>query len=215
MLDSTVGPTRQKGSGNMSTTGELIRAKRLALGMTQFELAGLIGVSEKTVARWEADETSPTETATKLALTLGTSLDELALLVPTGIDPSGNWHVRWQTRREGRHIIDRHELTAAYAGGRLVFSATGNYTWRGDFVVSGESVMGTFQAVDPNRWHRGTMYFWMPYSDKMIGHWVGRSAETAIGTGWGAMARNPKDADDLIAALIEHGWQNIEEWPEV
>lgn len=40
-------------------TGQQIREKRTALGMTQAELGDALGVAKNTIARWERDELTP------------------------------------------------------------------------------------------------------------------------------------------------------------
>lgn len=202
----------------MLTTGQIIRMRRLDLELTLKQVADHMHVSDKQVSNWEADRASLwyPDQALRLGALLGLALDEMAGQVPLGVSPTGKWFVRWQTRRRGQPVIDKHELTAVYSNGRLTLNATGNYNWTGDFQILGESVMGTFRAVDPGRlWHKGTMYFWLDPSDgqSMIGHWVGETNEDKIGTGWGAMARSVEEADRLIAALVEHGWHNVKEWP--
>ena len=55
-------------------TGERIRALRETNGMTQEELAQIIGMSQNTVARWEREELAPRGTSlAKLAKALNTT----------------------------------------------------------------------------------------------------------------------------------------------
>ena len=48
--------------------GLSLRARRKALGLTQFELAYLVGVHEKSVSRWERDLSYPSSRGTLLRL---------------------------------------------------------------------------------------------------------------------------------------------------
>ena len=58
--------------------GGNIQASRQAAGMTQEQIAAIVGVSRQTVAKWESGETSPDlEHAAALADALGTTLDGL------------------------------------------------------------------------------------------------------------------------------------------
>lgn len=58
---------------------ENIRARRIAMGLTQEQLAEQVGVSRQTVAKWESADTAPDlENAAALARVLDVSLDELA-----------------------------------------------------------------------------------------------------------------------------------------
>ena len=55
-----------------------IREVRQARGMSQVELAGLLGVTKQSVSNWENDNIQPSiEMLVKLALTLGVSTDYL------------------------------------------------------------------------------------------------------------------------------------------
>ena len=53
-----------------------IREVRQTRGMSQVELAGLLGVTKQSVSNWENDNIQPSiEMLVKLALTLGVSTD--------------------------------------------------------------------------------------------------------------------------------------------
>ena len=55
-----------------------IQAARKALGLTQEDLAGRLGVARQTVAKWESGESLPDlENAYALAKLLGVSVDDL------------------------------------------------------------------------------------------------------------------------------------------
>jgi transcriptional regulator with XRE-family HTH domain len=57
---------------------EQIKAVRKALGMTQEQLAKLLGVTQGTIAQWEKGLTHPTfEKLPKIAEVLGVSVDAL------------------------------------------------------------------------------------------------------------------------------------------
>ena len=58
--------------------GEIISTLRREKGMTQKELADMIGVTDKAVSKWERDVACPdTQTIPKLAEILGVSVEEL------------------------------------------------------------------------------------------------------------------------------------------
>ena len=60
------------------TLGMMIASLRKENGMTQFELAKKMGVTDKAVAKWERDISCPdVNTIPKLAEVFGTSVDEL------------------------------------------------------------------------------------------------------------------------------------------
>jgi transcriptional regulator with XRE-family HTH domain len=54
------------------SAGKRLKAARDAAGLTQYKLAGLVGVRDETVSRWEKGETSPsTDHYPALAKALG------------------------------------------------------------------------------------------------------------------------------------------------
>lgn len=60
------------------TMGEVISARRKALGLTQNELAGKMGVTDKAVSKWERNLSCPDlASIPRLAEVLGVSLEEL------------------------------------------------------------------------------------------------------------------------------------------
>lgn len=60
------------------TVSERIRGERHRYGLTQKELAALIGVDTKTVIRWEAGRSRPTDRhLLRLVRVLGVSLDDV------------------------------------------------------------------------------------------------------------------------------------------
>lgn len=58
--------------------GEMIRRRRMAMGISQGRLAKLMNVTQGSVSQWEKGLTHPkVESLPKLAFTLGVSIDEL------------------------------------------------------------------------------------------------------------------------------------------
>ena len=58
--------------------GDILKQLRKQRGLTQEDLAGMIGVSRQSVAKWESGETSPDlEKSRLIAEALGVSLDDL------------------------------------------------------------------------------------------------------------------------------------------
>ena len=67
--------------------GNLIYAKRKEKGLSQEQLAEVIGVARQTVSKWETGETLPdVESLQKLALFLGFSIDEALGIHANNID---------------------------------------------------------------------------------------------------------------------------------
>lgn len=55
-----------------------IQKRRMALGMTQAELAGQLGVNPSSVAKWETEKAYPrSDMLPKIAQLLGCTIDEL------------------------------------------------------------------------------------------------------------------------------------------
>ena len=80
-------PTKNK----RTELGERIAQARERRGISQYELADLMGVSQQSVAAWERKVSSiRSDTLTKLATLLETSADELlGLKAPRNVGPTG------------------------------------------------------------------------------------------------------------------------------
>jgi hypothetical protein len=64
--------------------------------------------------------------------------------------------------------------------------------------------MGWYAADDGSVRSKGTMYFVLhPHGQWMSGRWVGMSYDRKIVIGWGAMARDEQEAENVIAQLKE------------
>lgn len=74
------------------TLGQLIAALRKEKGMTQAELAGQMGVTDKAVSKWERDLSCPDVSSLPLlAEVLGVSLDELMQVKKEQAVPERPW----------------------------------------------------------------------------------------------------------------------------
>lgn len=189
--------------------GQRIRDRRLALDLTQPELADLVGSTERQVGRWESAKprTSQEPTASncvRLAHALNLSLDELLGVAPIGLDLSGTWYAAWDTTRGGERVIDRHTISVQHHGSALTFAADGDYFWTGDLRLVDGSLMGTYLASEHGGAQRGSLYFLLggAESSEALGRWTGRSVDTVIGTGWGVLARDEVRAGELVALAI-------------
>ena len=72
------------------TLGTMIAELRKQHGMTQLELAGKMGVTDKAVSKWERDLSCPdVNSLPKLAEILGVSVEELMQVKKTAEEPTG------------------------------------------------------------------------------------------------------------------------------
>lgn len=72
----------------MPSTGELLRARRHAHGLTQARLARRAGTTQAAISRLERDAVSPThQTLRQLLLALGESPALSTVALDTGVDP--------------------------------------------------------------------------------------------------------------------------------
>src|SRR6476646_4502434 len=103
---------------------DVIRSRRVALGLSQTQLAQRAGVSPRQLARYEAGEQQPVlSAAVTLADALGISLTQLAGRVSYDLDLSGSWWAAWQTWKDGQPRVDTHELEISQQGEALQLSA--------------------------------------------------------------------------------------------
>lgn len=192
---------------------EVIRRRRLELGMSQAELATKVGVDKRQIRRYEAGETQPALTiAIGIAKVLGISVEELAGEVVNRIDLSGEWWACWQTWNNGREIINPHIARLRQTGDHIdVVAVTrgthdveeGGYLWRGELrLFDNEALMGWYVADEGAVRSKGTMYFALHQHGRwMTGRWVGLSFDGPIVTGWGSMARTEDEALRVINEL--------------
>ena len=202
--------------------GAIIRKQREDLKLTQPQLAERVGVTERQISRYESDAQEPAASTCKaLARALNLSLPELFGEVPIRLDLSGDWCAAWQTSRGGKPVVDRHGLTASHAGDRIVFSATGDYLWSGDLVITDGSLSGVYRSTELGRQFRGSLYFLLSDdaldpdnvgAGAAIGRWTGLWADGLLGSGWGAIARTAERADRLLDWLMTEP-RPITEWP--
>jgi transcriptional regulator with XRE-family HTH domain len=208
----------------MSSTAEVIRARRSQRRISQERLAELTGVHQRQIARYESGEQAPTlPVAVRLAQALGVSLSELAGTVAPGMDLSGDWWAAWQTWGKGEvERIDVHELQISQDGEFLTLDggsrartvAEGSYSWRGELRLwDSEALMGWYRATDEAVRSKGTMYFALhPHGRSMAGSWTGLSYAGLIVRGWAAITRERAEVEPLIGSLIEHRG-NLAAWP--
>ncbi len=208
---------------DVGTTAEVMRMRRRQRGMTQRQLADAVGVGQRQVARYEdqgPDGQAPTlPVATRIAAALGISIAELAGVIPSGLDLSGDWWAAWQTWLDGEERVDVHPLTISQDGEFLNLDgaradAETSYSWVGELRLwDSEALMGWYRADDGATRSKGTIYFALhPHGEYAAGTWSGLSHQGIVVRGWGAMARTEEQVRDLIASLIRTEGA-LESWP--
>jgi transcriptional regulator with XRE-family HTH domain len=196
---------------------EVIRRRRLELGMSQAELADKVGVDKRQIRRYVAAETQPAlSVALAIAKALAISVEELAGEVVNRVGVSGEWWACWQTWNKGREILNPHIVRMRQSGDDIEIVAItrgthevdeGGHLWRGELRLwDNEILMGWYVADEGAVRSKGTMYFTMhQHGQKMSGRWVGLSYDGPIVSGWGAMARTGDEALRVVNELREKG----------
>ncbi len=192
---------------------EVLRSRRVALGLSQAQLAQRAGVSPRQLARYEAGEQQPVlSAAVTLAEALGISLTQLAGQVSFELDLSGPWWAAWQTWKDGVPRIDTHPLEIHQSGEVLQLDADravpveeGSYRWQGELRLwDNEALIGWYHSTDAAVRSKGTLYLSLnPHGDCAWGRWVGMSYDGLVISGWGSLARTQEQADQIVQDLIE------------
>ncbi|MGH3611546.1 MAG: helix-turn-helix transcriptional regulator [Pseudonocardia sp.] len=189
---------------------EVIRQRRADLGMSQGDLAAKVGVDRRQIRRYEAGETQPTLSVAKtIARALGITIDELAGDETHRIDLTGDWWACWQSWKDGREVINPHEVRMTQRGEAVEVVAVtrgtpledGGYMWRGEMRVwDNEILMGWYTADEGAVRSKGTLYFALhQHGIHATGRWVGLSYDGPIVSGWSTLARS----EDEVVALMD------------
>jgi transcriptional regulator with XRE-family HTH domain len=195
---------------------EVIRRHRTVRGLSQADLAALVGVDKRQIRRYEAGDTQPTLSVGRaIASALGISLDELAGEEPHRVAVDGYWWACWQTWTEGVEGIYPHRVEITQRDDTLEIVAVtqgapaehGGYRWRGEMrVFDNEAVIGWYAAKDGAVRSKGSMYFRLhPHGLHMTGRWVGLSYDGPLVSGWGAIARTEDEVLSLMNRLRASG----------
>lgn len=186
---------------------EVIRARRARLGMSQAELAQRVEVAVRQVARYEAGEQQPAfNVAQRIANALDLTLDELAGSYSEGLDLSGDWHMSWQTWKDGQEYYTVQRVQVAQKNERLILVAErgegslneGYYAWRGELRLwDNDTLMGWYAASDGASRSKGTLIFTLnPQGLHAHGLRTGISSDGLL-TGRGGMARDKAKALEI------------------
>ena len=199
---------------------EVLRRRRMELGLSRADLAGGAGVHERQLARYETGEAQPTlGVAVAIANALEISLSHLAGYPSQDLDLSGQWWAAWQTSHDSQPAIHYHEASADQRNRTLHVRAVtraatidaGGYLWQGELDLhDNEVLMGWYAATEDAIRSKGTMYFHLSRQGlAMTGRWVGLNYDGTIRTGWAAMTRDEGESRSLIHELVRKGDQHM------
>jgi transcriptional regulator with XRE-family HTH domain len=194
--------------------GEVIKRRRVELGLSQAQLAAAVGVDQRQIRRYESGRQQPLlSVAVAIAKALKISLNELAGIPPER-NLTGSWWASWQTVKDGAEVVMAQELQFIQQADVIQVHSTtpglpvekGGYHWRGELRLWDDEVLtGWYAANDDSARSKGTMYFVLrPDSLTMAGRWVGLSHDGDIVTGWGGVAKTEDEARAIIDQLKEH-----------
>jgi len=193
---------------------QVIRARRVELGMSQAQLAAAAGIDSRQIRRYESGDQQPMlSVAVAIAHALGITVGQLAGEPTQRLTLAGDWWASWQTFMEGREIITVQEVHFSQRGDDLRVEALtrglsveeGGYLWRGELRLwDNEVLMGWYAANDQSTRSKGTMYFVIhPHGQSMSGRWVGLSYDGAIVSGWASMAKTEEEAGRRMQDLMD------------
>jgi DNA-binding XRE family transcriptional regulator len=191
---------------SLMQTPEIIRRRRLELGLSQAELAAAVGLDSRQIRRYETGDSQPSlQGARALAERLGVTIDELA-----GGPPhfSGSWWCLWHTP----------DTTTPRAGG-VVISHRGNrveiaadphaetiYAWHSELRVDGNDLLGWYVIDDTDTRSKGTLVLSLN-SETLGGTWV-RISLNGLATGSLALGRTPTSASVRLDTILAQKRKN-------
>lgn len=195
---------------------EVLKRRRIELGMSQADLADTVGVDKRQIRRYETGDQQPAlSVAVAIANALKISVGELAGIPSHRVDLSGAWWASWQTQKDGEEVItlqevvfrQQGELVNVHTVTRGIDVEDGGYHWHGELRLwDSEILMGWYAATDSSVRSKGTMYFVMhPHGQRLYGRWVGMSYDGKIISGWGSMARDTEGASQALRELDAAG----------
>lgn len=184
---------------------EVIKRRRLELGMSQAELADQAGVDQRQIRRYESGEAQPTLTAARsLARALAISLDVLAG-DPEFAQISGSWWMAWSARPSNTVSVQQVEIRTR--GMDLEMAVTESSAdglpsnWRGPlFATRAGGFTGMFTSETVN----GSLVLdWSGTS--LTGVWVALPSDHGFGYGVVALSRSRDGCRQAIDELMDAG----------
>ena len=184
-------------------TPEVIRRRRLELGLSVDELARALGVDARQIRRYEAGDAQPTlQGARTLARTLKITLDELA-----GGDPTyaGRWWSIWSGLPARLDQSGPVDLT--HRGSRVNISPASDpdlpdvFAWRSELLASPDGLVGWYVIDHPGHRSRGTLSLHL-IDDTLGGDWV-HFALANMQTGSIALGRTLDAATTRLRQVVQ------------
>jgi transcriptional regulator with XRE-family HTH domain len=177
---------------------DVLRERRLELGLSQAELAAAAGVHLRQIRRYESGEQQPAlAVAVRLAGALGISLDALAGIERDRLRLDGDWWAAWQLERE---TIAVRPIGLVQRGATVHVQALDGdrRAWHGELRLWGGRVLtGWYEDARS----RGTMLFLLR-DTRAEGRWAGLAQDGALATGHAALGRTRAIAETTLAGLI-------------
>jgi transcriptional regulator with XRE-family HTH domain len=186
----------------MEPFGEVIRARRQELRLSQAELAAAAGVHLRQIRRYETGEQQPVlAVAAKMATTLGITLDELAGLTGGRVRLEGSWWAAWEA---GDTVVSHPvQLTQQASAIRIeaVRSEGPGSLWAGELQLWHDRVLtGHYAGADGSPRSKGTMFFVLDdEAERAQGLRAGLAYDGAIVSGRAALARERDAARAIVS----------------
>ena len=189
---------------------QALREHRIALGLSQAQLAERVGVDKRQIRRYEAGETQPAfNVAYAIAEALDITLNQLAGTESRRLDLSGEWWACWQSWQDGRETVNPQRVTVRPVRRDLYEVKTvtrgtapddGGYTWEGELrLFDDDTLIGWYTANEEAVRSKGSMFFALhTHGRRAVGRWVGKSHDGSVMSGVAAMARTEDDVMALI-----------------
>ena len=187
-------------------TSEIIRSRRLALGLSQMELAASVGLEVRQIGRYENGSSMPSLPAARaIADRLGISLDELA-----GGDEtlSGTWWSCWQGLTSQDQLTQVHLVQR---GQQLEISsdpganeADAPIRLQCELRIVGDEMLGWYVLEGSQHHGKGTMTL-QRHETGLVGIWLTASLRDGFRDGYLALARTRTVVSEMIMKLLSKG----------
>ncbi len=200
----------------MDSLGEVLRARRTQIGLSQADLAEAAGIHLRQIRRYESGEQQPVlSVAVRLADALGLTMNELTGRRSGHLNLTGRWWAGWQTFNQGEEVLatqpvdmEQHGLTVSIrALERSAENVRGGYVWTGELRIwDNQILMGWYTATEENVRSRGTLFFVLHTQGTfMEGGWTGISYDGPIVSGWAAIAQARDESVSILERLRGRG----------